>query len=66
MIKEYLIIPFSGGLSPIKVSYTYQFRTIGFLDFLENISVSSMKEAAYLKWPSLTLIKYCREYLGTK
>lgn len=49
MIKEYLIIPFSRGLSPIKVSYTYQFRTIGFLDFLENISVSSMKEAAYLK-----------------
>lgn len=35
MIKEYLIIPFSGGLSPINMSYTYQFCTIGFLDFLE-------------------------------
>lgn len=39
MIKEYLIIPFSGGLSPINVSYTYQFRRIGFLDSLEKISV---------------------------
>lgn len=49
MIKEYLIIPFSGGLSPINVSYTYQFHTIGFLDFLEKNSASSMKEAVYLK-----------------
>lgn len=65
MIKEYLIIPFSGGLSPINVSYTYQFNTIVFLGFLERISVSNMKEAAYLKWQSLTLVKYCREYFVT-
>lgn len=49
MIKEYLIIPFSGGLSPINVPYTYQFNTIVFLGFPEKISMSNMKEAESLK-----------------